>query len=354
MPKKPIVSVEGLKRAAVTYQALLRLLPYEVFAQVAARSKIVVVEVDNEDVIHNKRRGANVMGAYVPGMEIKNQEDLVRFVSMSLKPELVYCSMVDNINNYSDKKVISNAGEPVNHKTKKHPLEAMIVKDQVISFLEDVSYSMFFSERDEAVASPLTAFNGFFTKINAAVTGGLIAADQGNLKTTGAFAMPTNDTDTAAYSKLVEFVGSANNFLRRNCELRISEDVFRAARAAYKNKCKSFADPSNAQFLEALKSDAFVTNMDVIADPTYGKGSKLLLTAPKLLEFGQASNNAGSFVQVRDPFPDPNDVQFWIQSAYDTRINDIHSKVFQTNEQQNTHLDLAGDYVRTVGTAPGA
>lgn len=354
MAKKPIVSVDGIKRAAVTYQDVLRLLPYTVFAQVAARSKLVVVEVDDEDIIHNKRRGANVMGPYVPGMEIKNQEDLIRFVSMSLKPELVYCSMVDNINNYSDKKVISNAGEPVNHKTKKHPLEAMIVKDQVISFLEDVSYSMFFSERDETIASPLTAFNGFFTKINAAVTGGLITAGQGNLKATGALTMPTNDTDTAAYSKLVEFIGSAHSALRRNCELRLSEDVFRAARKAYKNKCKAFQDPTNEQFIAALKSDAFVTNMDLIADETFGTGSKLLLTAPKLLEFGQASNNAGSFVQVRDPFPDPNDVQFWIQTAYDTRINDVHCKVFQTNEQQNTHLDLAGDYIRPVGTAPQA
>lgn len=352
MPKKPVVTIDGLKRAAVTYQDVLRVLPYLVFADVAARNKLVVVEVDSEDVITNKRRGANIMGPYVPGMEIKNQEDLIRFVSMSLKPELVYCSMVDNINNYSDKKVISNAGEPVNHKTKKHPLEAMIVKDQVISFLEDVCCSMYFSERDESVASPLTAFNGFFTKINAAVTGGLITADAGNLKTTGVIAMPTSGTDVLAYEKLVEFIGTADSFLRKNCELRISEDVFRAARAAYKNKCKAFGDPTTAQFLEALKSDSYATNLEVIADEAFGKGSKMLLTAPKLLEFGQAPNNAGSFVQVRDPFPDPNDVQFWIQTAYDTRINDIHRKVFQTNEQQNTALSLAGDYVRPVGTAP--
>ena len=48
-------------------------------------------------------------------------------------------------------------------------------------------------------------------------------------------------------------------------------------------------------------------------------------------------------------FPDPNEWQFWLQSGYDTRINDWHEKVFCTNEQKNEALDLAGDYCKTGG-----
>jgi hypothetical protein len=49
-------------------------------------------------------------------------------------------------------------------------------------------------------------------------------------------------------------------------------------------------------------------------------------------------------VSVRNIEKDPNEVQFWVQSAVDTRIQDIHPKVFMTNDQINTVENLAGDY----------
>lgn len=56
---------------------------------------------------------------------------------------------------------------------------------------------------------------------------------------------------------------------------------------------------------------------------------------------------AARFCQIRDIYEDPNEWQFWLQSGYDTRINDWHEKVFCTNEQKNEGLDLAGDYCKT-------
>jgi hypothetical protein len=51
-----------------------------------------------------------------------------------------------------------------------------------------------------------------------------------------------------------------------------------------------------------------------------------------------------SFVQVRNPFEDPNYVQFWLQAKYGTRIRSIHEKVFQVNEGSAVGVQLSGDY----------
>jgi uncharacterized protein YjdB len=48
------------------------------------------------------------------------------------------------------------------------------------------------------------------------------------------------------------------------------------------------------------------------------------------------------------PFAISNEVQFWVQSAYDTRIIDIHPKVFMINEEINGINDLAGDYIAPI------
>ena len=67
------------------------------------------------------------------------------------------------------------------------------------------------------------------------------------------------------------------------------------------------------------------------------------------MDFAFNTQAASRFCQVRDIYTDPNEWQFWLQSGYDTRVNDWHEKVFRTNEQKNTALDLAGDYCNTGG-----
>jgi hypothetical protein len=51
-----------------------------------------------------------------------------------------------------------------------------------------------------------------------------------------------------------------------------------------------------------------------------------------------------AFVQVRNPYEDPNLVQFWIQGKYGTRIRELHEKAFQINEGSPVANTLSGDY----------
>lgn len=64
-----------------------------------------------------------------------------------------------------------------------------------------------------------------------------------------------------------------------------------------------------------------------------------------MMDFGVNTQKATQFVQIRDIFEDPNELQFWLQAGYGTRFQDIHRKVFQVNEFTNEGVDLAGDYV---------
>lgn len=344
-----IIKPEGLTEAAKTYDPILRTLPFVTLSQFAAALGLNIIEVENEDIIVNKRRLAGSTGPYKQGMTITYKEEVARFVESSLKPELVVSKTKDNILNYKDKKVLVMAGTPLDLKSKKHPLEQMIVRDEITSHAEDVIFQAFFSERDEDVFSPGTAFTGFFPVINALVIGGLISADLGNYDTTGAFAMPVDADDTDAYDNLVEFIGSSHNMLRSAQggapQLLAAQTVLKAARAAYRNKVNAFQMPTMTQVLEAIREDAFCPSLIVNTHEALGTGSKLVLQKVGNMDMGFNTNKSDQFCQVRNIYDDPNEVQFWIEAAYGTRVRDVHQKVFKTNEQQNTGLDLAGDYV---------
>jgi hypothetical protein len=50
------------------------------------------------------------------------------------------------------------------------------------------------------------------------------------------------------------------------------------------------------------------------------------------------------FVQVRNPYKDPNWVQYWSQFEVGCRVRSIHAKEFMVNDLTNTAIELAGDY----------
>src|SRR5690606_30858305 len=83
-------------------------------------------------------------------------------------------------------------------------------------------------------------------------------------------------------------------------------------------------------------------------EPEFGSGSQLILIKPGMLDVGTRNATDQQFVSVRNVKDDPNEVSFWVQAAYDTRIVDIHPKVFMMNEFINTVEDLAGDYLNDV------
>ena len=346
---KPIVNVDGITQAAKTYDPVLRALPYVTLNEGAAILKLNIQEVDNEHVLTNVRRQAGSTGPYTPGMTINYKEEMAKFFETSLKPVLVVSKTKDNITKYTDKKVLTLGGKQVDNKSKTHPLEKLIVMNEIISHSEDVLYSLFFAERDNAVFSPMTAFDGFYTKLDVFTVAGLISTANKNLENTGAFAVPTVETDYTAYEKLVDWIGSSNSLLRSSKGgaplLTLSETVIKAARAAFRFKLKQHAYPTTQELLESLREDAFCPGLTFNTHEALGTGSKLMLHKPNMFDIGFNTQSAAQFCQVRNIYEDPNDIQFWIQSAYDTRIQDIHPKVFKTNEQSNTALNLAGDYV---------
>lgn len=342
-----VVNLTHLTRAAVTYDNVLRELPYFVFKEVARKLRINIVQVDGEHILISKRRKADFLRPYKPGLSLNDKQELIKFFESKLKPETVYAELNDNILSYKDKKVISNAGEPVDNKTKKHPLELLILKDLVISVAEDVIFNLFHAQRDVDTPSAATSFNGFFHKLNLLVTAGEIASGKGNLKTTGAFNPDATNPDTsiANYTRMVNFLKQAHPLLRRGeVLLYAAEKPMTAVRDDFRKLVKSFDYPSIDQVVEKLRSDANIPGLKVITDEAYGTGDQLILTKPGNFDFGVGNSTDSQFVQVRNPHLDPNIVQYWIQAAYDTRIQDVHQKLFMTNEQKNTGLNFAGDY----------
>lgn len=349
------VNITDLTRAAKQYDNVLRELPYFQFMEVAKKLRINIQKVQGEHILISKRRKADFLRPYSAGLTLGQEKELLKFFEAKLKPETVYAEINDNILSYKDKMVISNAGEPVDNKSKKHPLELLILRDLVLSVGEDVIFNMFHAIRDTDTASAATSFNGFFSKIVALTTAGEIDAAKGNLKTTGAFAQPSTGIDTSYvnYTGLVAFIKSAHPLLRRGeVILYAAENPLTQARTDFRKMVKTFEYPSLVQMEERIRSDANCPGLKIITDESFGSGDQLILTKPGNFDFGVGEETDSSYVQVRNPHLDPNIVQFWIQAAYDTRIQDVHEKLFMTNEQKNTSLNYAGDYVDPVEVDP--
>ncbi len=345
-----VIDVNGLSQAATQYDSILRTLPYFALEALAHKLRLNILHVQDEHILVNKRRKAGATGPYKDGMTITYQEEVSKFFETKLKPELAVCKVKDSILNYTDKKALVVAGAKLDLKKKKHPLEYEIVRDMVISHGEDVVFSIFHAERDEDTFSPMTAFTGFFPHLDALTTAGHIGVAQKNVHNTGEIVLPT-DSSTEAYDKLVEFVASGHPMLRSSeggiPQLLVTQNVLIAARKAFRNKLKTFDYPSMEQMLESVREDAFCPNLVFSTHEALGMGGKMILQKSGNMDIGfDTSKSAKSrkFVQVRDPFEDPNYVQFWLQAKYGVRVRDIHPKKFLTNEQTNTAVNLAGDY----------
>ena len=342
MAQERVINIDELKRYAKTYDGVLRVLPFFSLQEFAQRMRLNVIEVRDEDVLVNFRRKAGNTGPYKAGASIDYPDEIGKIVEMSLKPELTVSRIKDNIQNYKEKRVISNAGEPVDHVSKRHPLEKTVIDNMVISHTEDVIFSAFFAERNEEVYSPLTAFTGFFPWIDHFKTTSDISLANQNLVPTGEFGSGDGVDD---YDRLVQFLRQAHPMLKRGAVLYYSSSVELVCKEALRKKTSAFKRPTSEEFWEAVKDDAKFPMLQPVTHEAYGTGSALILVKPGMLDLGVNTRRASQFVQVRDIFEDPNDVQFWLQSAYGTRFQDVHRKVFQVNECTNQGVDLAGDYV---------
>jgi hypothetical protein len=341
------INLEGLTSVAKRYDPILRMLPFNTLNDMALRMRLNIIDVPSgEHILKNMRRDAGILAPYSVGLTLDQQKEMIKFMEASLKPEIVFAHVPDNVTNYEEMDVLSSQGNPVDNKSKKHPVEATLLAAIVKSFSEDVAFNIFHAQRDTAVLTPATAFNGVNYKLSLLKTTSQITVDNKNLVASGKFGVvPAEGEPRDDYQALVDWLRQASWYLRRKeVLLYASETVMNAVRASYKERVKAHEDPTLEQTVKLLRDDANMPRLQIISEPEYGIGSQLMLVIPGLIDIGTRDKNDKQFVQVRNVKDDPNEVQFWVQSAYDTRIRDIHPKVFMVNEEINTVNDLSGDY----------
>ena len=336
-----VVDISTLAETAVRRQKDLRMLPYAVLAQVLGVHGIALYPgIQNKDVITEFQRKSGIMKPYATSVPI-SQSDVGKAIEMTLEVKPAYASVKDNIRNYQT--IAVGPGDLLGaNKTKKHPWEMTMLISVVRTFGEDIIDALFPAERDTAVQSPLGAFNGFDTLIDTFVAAGSIAAGKGNLVATGAIAKPANATDTDAADFLLEFWRSAHPMLRNaETHLLVPFGLGDAYDDAYFNKMatKPIVDEYNRSILHGTGGKC-----KIVRSTAMGTGQRIMLIVPGLLHFGMNTLGDEAFVQVRNPYEDPNLVQFWIQGDYGTRIASIHEKVFQINEGAPVAAGLSGDY----------
>ena len=353
MPGKKLIDVSKLNQALTVYDKALRTLPFATISEVSSKLGLNVMDLQGKHTRINERRRAGGTQSYKIGKEFKELETILGYEPSDIEPKDVVFITHENSQKYDDLELLIIGGQPVSNITKKHPLEQKVAFNLVKSHAEDVVYEMFTASRDDESTSPSGAFDGFYTKIDKLIIAKEVNAARGNYAVSGTFEMPLDTNDTAAYDNLVEWIGGANNYLRSSRygipQLLCAESVLVAARAALRNKLRLFDYPSMQKLFESIREDAMCPGLEIVSHEALGLGNRLIMQKKGNMDFAFNTQAASRFCQVRDIYTDPNEWQFWLQSGYDTRVNDWHEKVFRTNEQKNTALDLAGDYCNTGG-----
>lgn len=220
-----------------------------------------------------------------------------------------------------------------------------MISSTIITFGEDIIDALFPAARDTAVQTPQGAFDGYDTKIDALIASGAIAAGKGNLKPTGTIAVANAvgpPATVAADEALLKFWRDAHPLLRQaDSLLLVPYGIGDMYDDAYFNKTlhKPIVDEYNRAVLHGTGGKC-----KIVRSTAMGTGQRIMLIVPGLLHFGMNTLGDEAFVQVRNPYEDPNLVQFWIQGDYGTRIASVHEKVFQVNEGTPVANALSGDY----------
>jgi hypothetical protein len=344
-----LVNVEALNRASQKYQPVLQMLPFLVLQSVLDELEINLLEVSSKDIAVQMLRKGGVSAPYIATNsedEHITADELGKFVERVLTVDPCVAVIKDHIMNYKDKLILNNdpGSQKLNNKTKKHPLEYLFLQEKVKTIAEDIIDALFFAERNTDDKSPMGMFNGYNTILDALIVAGEIAAAKKNLVATGDISSPEDAGDTDAYDQLVHFLRSANPFLRKNGVLYATNNLLFYAMDALGNKIRYKGSMEYEIFLSHLKGTTQMPNLRIITHAALGSGDRLILCKPRNFDFGMNTKGDEQFVQVRNPYKDPNFVQFWTQWDAGTRIMALHPKEFQMNDGTNTGLAMSGDY----------
>lgn len=340
------VNVEGLTRASIQYDPILRMLPYnELKARLAAMGFRFISSDKELREVEMQRKGS-ITQPYVPGATVEYAEETMKLREAILKPEWGKTAIKENIMNYEDVNVISNSPENVDPVTKKHPLELTIIQNVIKTVNEDILDALYHAERDTTDKSPFGLFDGINSIIDTEIAAGDLATGYGNVYNTGAIVAPASATDTAAWDQLVAFMRSADRFLRRNGILKLTPKVYFYCSDALKNKLKVNDVVPVSLFMQMLTTETdSAATLKLSVEDEMGTGDRIILTVPDNFDFSLWTESAGNFVQVRTPFEDPNDVQFWMQFKAGERIRSIHKKSFMINNGTAVASQMSGDYL---------
>lgn len=339
------INVASLQRAAEKYNPVLQTLPFMMLQQTLSALQINQMEIAAKDILMQFQRKSGIAKPYNADSAIGYNTELGKIIERPLEVKTSYAALKEHIAAYKDSKLILNAVEDqkVDNQLKKHPLEVQYIGAKIKTIGEDIIDYLFHGTYNGSGTTPADMFDGYNTLIAAEIVSGAIAAGYDNLATTGALNTPVNN-DTLAWDALVAFIRSAHPQLRKNAVLYITDSALFAAIDALGNKLTYKGVMEFDVFLGHLQGTT-KSKLQIVSDPALGTGSRLMLTTPRNLDFGMNTKSDVDFVQVRNPFEDPNIVQFWSQWDAGCRIRSIHAKEFLVNEQTATALPLSGDYV---------
>lgn len=336
------VDITGLSETAKRIDKDLKMIPYAVMSQVLGLHGINLLPgIQNKDVITNFERKRGIARPYAVGQSEDNQ-DVGKAAERTLTVEKAYASVKDNINNY--KTVAVGPSDLLGSNTRKqHPWEVSMLSAIVATFGEDLLDALFPGVRNTSDLSPLGCFDGFDHLIDDDITAGRIRESLGNIRNSGTIAKPSDNSDTNAFDYLLEFWRGAKPKLReRETVLLLPYGCADAYDSAYFNKFKykpNF-DSYGRSVLEGTGGKCLVIRSNIM-----GLGQRIVLTVPGNLDFGMNTMGDELFVQVRQPYVDPNEIQFWIQGDYGCRIRSVNANVFMINEGSPVAQALSGDYV---------
>jgi hypothetical protein len=337
------ITVSDLTRLAVKYQPDIKMLPYAVIAEVLGSHGITLFPgVQYQDIIISFLRKQGIAKPYAPGLEIADNS-LGKVEPSTLQVEKAYASISDNIWNYVTKTLVTPDEMLGKNQSKRHPFELQTIMSVIRTFGEDIIDALFNAERDITDQTPLGLFDGFETKVLAAIVSGAISSGNGNYLATEALDAPTTSTDFEAYLHLRAWVREANPYLLKNAILIMPLSVYRNCFDALQNKTNQKA-ATLIDFQDYLNAECN-SNIKIVSSRYLGTGDRIYLTAPGNMDFGMNTLGDDQFVQIRNINADPNVVNYWIQADYGTRWRSYHPKVFFTNDGTLTANQLSGDYI---------
>lgn len=344
-----IVNMENLSQAAKTYDPILKTLPALTLEPVLTSLGINLLQVNDGDNVETteERRGGILRPMSLSSDENTDasESELIRFVEMTLTPKLACAALKDNILNYTEEKKVLNNVFKVNNQTKEHPWAARILMAKVKTIAEDMLDASFHSLRDESDPSPLGISDGYYTIQDKFVAAGEISLAKKNLIEIGALTKPADKTDTIAYDSLLEWIRALHPSFRGSQFMTyVPGGVLMNVKDALGNKYK-YLQRITLNDLEAiLAEESNAPGLMLRTNPCLGTGTRIFSCGLGDLDYGLTGIGDREFVQVRNPYKNPNWIQYWTQLKLGQRIKSLHVKRFTMTQGTTESLSLSGDY----------